>query len=136
MEPGHRGHKKTDAGETAPAVPMAFGSTVTLLFSDIRGFTEYTNQHGDEAAFQVLQEHNAIVRKQIETFGGQVVKTQGDSFMVAFTTARGAIPARSRSSARSRRRIGTTRAPGSRSASGSTPASRSVRRTAITSAAP
>jgi len=91
MEPGRRGHKKTDAAETAPAVPMAFGSTVTLLFSDIRGFTEYTNQHGDEAAFQVLQEHNAIVRKQIETFGGQVVKTQGDSFMVAFTTAKGAI---------------------------------------------
>jgi len=91
MEPGRRGHKKTDAAETAPAVPMAFGSTVTLLFSDIRGFTEYTNQHGDEAAFQVLQEHNAIVRKQIETFGGKVVKTQGDSFMVAFTTAKGAI---------------------------------------------
>ena len=68
-----------------------FDSTVTLLFSDIRGFTEYTNQHGDETAFKVLQEHNAIVRKQIETFGGKVVKTQGDSFMVAFTTAKGAI---------------------------------------------
>src|SRR5439155_605409 len=76
---------------TAPAVSGQFDSTVTLLFSDIRGFTEYTNQHGDETAFKVLQEHNAIVRKQIETFGGKVVKTQGDSFMVAFTTAKGAI---------------------------------------------
>src|SRR2546430_15791516 len=28
----------------------------------------------------VLQEHNAIVRKQIETFDGQGVKTQRDSF--------------------------------------------------------
>src|SRR3989475_537089 len=92
MEPGRRGDKKkTNGPETAPAPSMPFGSTVTLLFSDIRGFTEYTDQYGDEAAFQVLQEHNAIVRKQIETFGGQVVKTQGDSFMVAFTTARGAI---------------------------------------------
>ena len=91
MEAGRRGDKKTNAPETAPAVSGQFDSTVTLLFSDIRGFTEYTNQHGDETAFKVLQEHNAIVRKQIETFGGKVVKTQGDSFMVAFTTAKGAI---------------------------------------------
>ena len=77
--------------QAVPGVPVAFGSTVTLLFSDIRGFTQYTDQYGDEAAYQVLQEHNAIVRRQIDAFGGQVVKTQGDSFMVAFTTARGAI---------------------------------------------
>ncbi|MCL6639798.1 MAG: adenylate/guanylate cyclase domain-containing protein, partial [Candidatus Rokubacteria bacterium] len=72
-----------------PAPPLGF--TVTILFSDIRGFTEYTEQYGDEAAWEVLQAHNAIVRRQIEAFHGQVVKTQGDSVMVAFTTARGAI---------------------------------------------
>lgn len=75
----------------APDVSLPFGATVTILFSDIRGFTEYTNQYGDEAAFRVLQHHNALVRRQIERFGGHVVKTQGDSFMVSFTTARGAI---------------------------------------------
>src|SRR5437879_9816422 len=67
------------------------GSTVTILFSDIRGFTEYTEQYGDEIAFQVLQEHNEIVRRHIGAFSGKVVKTQGDSFMVAFTAARGAV---------------------------------------------
>src|SRR5215470_7558883 len=67
------------------------GSTVTILFSDIRGFTEYTDQYGDEAAFQVLQEHNSVVRREIDVFDVDVVKTQGDSFMVVFTTARGAI---------------------------------------------
>ncbi len=74
----------------APGSPPV-GSTVTILFSDIRGFTEYTDQYGDEAAFQVLQEHNDVVRRQIGAFAGKVVKTQGDSFMVAFTTARGAV---------------------------------------------
>jgi class 3 adenylate cyclase len=72
-----------------PASPLGF--TVTILFSDIRGFTEYTEQYGDEAAWEVLQAHNAIVQRQIEAFHGQIVKTQGDSVMVAFTTARGAI---------------------------------------------
>jgi len=75
-----------DAPGTVP-----FGGTVTIFFSDIRGFTDYTEQFGDEAAYRILREHNTIVRKQIEAFGGAVVKTQGDSFMVAFTTARGAI---------------------------------------------
>jgi class 3 adenylate cyclase len=78
---------------TAPSAgtSVPLGATVTLFFSDIRGFTEYTEQHGDEAAFRVLQNHNSIVRRQVELFGGHVVKTQGDSFMVTFGTARAAI---------------------------------------------
>jgi class 3 adenylate cyclase len=71
--------------------PVPFSGTVTIFFSDIRGFTDYTERFGDEAAYRILREHNVIVRKQIEAFGGVVVKTQGDSFMVAFKTARGAI---------------------------------------------
>jgi len=77
--------------QAGPGVPVPFGATVTILFSDIRGFTEYTEQYGDEAAFRVLRQHNALVRSQIENFGGRVVKTQGDSFMVYFTTARASI---------------------------------------------
>jgi len=76
---------------SVPSTPGSPGSTVTILFSDIRGFTEYTDQYGDEAAFQVLQQHNEVVQSQVEAFSGKVVKTQGDSFMVAFTTARGAV---------------------------------------------
>jgi len=77
--------------QDVPGASVPFGGTVTLFFSDIRGFTDYTEQFGDEAAYRILREHNTVVRKQIEAFGGVVVKTQGDSFMVAFTTARGAI---------------------------------------------
>src|SRR2546428_11803352 len=91
MAYGPERDKVTESPQAVPGASMPFGSTVTLLFSDIRGFTQYTDQYGDEAAYHVLQEHNAIVRRQIDAFGGQVVKTQGDSFMVAFTTARGAI---------------------------------------------
>ena len=80
-----------ESREAPPDTPVPFGGTVTIFFSDIRGFTDYTEQFGDEAAYRILREHNVIVRKQIEAFGGVVVKTQGDSFMVAFKTARGAI---------------------------------------------
>jgi class 3 adenylate cyclase len=72
-------------------VALPLGATVTIAFSDIRGFTDYTDQHGDEAAYRVLQQHNGVVRNQVDLFGGHVVKTQGDSFMIAFPTARSAI---------------------------------------------
>jgi len=89
METGPQEEVKSP--QAVPGTSTPFSGTVTIFFSDIRGFTDYTERFGDEAAYRILREHNAIVHKQIEAFGGVVVKTQGDSFMVAFTTARGAI---------------------------------------------
>ena len=67
-----------------PEPGVTFGSTVTILFSDIRGFTEFTESRGDEAAYRMLQQHNTLVQEQIALYGGHVVKTLGDSFMVSF----------------------------------------------------
>ena len=52
----------TSAGEEAQPATPSFGLTVTILFSDIRGFTEYTDQNGDEAAYTMLRLHNTLVR--------------------------------------------------------------------------
>jgi len=73
------------------AVPVPFSGTVTIFFSDIRGFTDYTEEFGDEAASRIVHEQDIIIRSQIDAYGGVVVKTQGDSFMVAFKATRGAI---------------------------------------------
>jgi class 3 adenylate cyclase len=75
----------------APEAAVPFSGTVTIFFSDIRGFTDYTEEFGDEAASRIVHEQDIIIRSQIEAYGGVVVKTQGDSFMVAFSAARGAI---------------------------------------------
>src|SRR4051794_31267158 len=74
-----------------PHIPLPFGPTVTIFFSDIRGFTEYTDAHGDAAAYRMLQHHNLIVQEQIALFGGHIVKTLGDSYMVSFDAARNAM---------------------------------------------
>jgi len=70
---------------------VPFGPAVTILFTDIRGFTSFTDRHGDEAAFRMLAEHNELLHEQIELHGGHVVKTEDDSFTVAFEAARAAI---------------------------------------------
>ena len=74
-----------------PPFPLTFAPTVTLFFSDIRGFTEYTDAHGDAAAFRMLQFHNTMVQEQIALYGGHIVKTLGDSYMVSFNAARNAM---------------------------------------------
>lgn len=71
--------------------PIAYGSTITILFTDIRGFTEFTDAHGDEAAYRMLQQHNNVVQEQIALYGGHVVKSLGDSFLVSFESARTAV---------------------------------------------
>jgi len=75
----------------APEVSVPLSDTITIFFSDIRGFTDTTEELGDEAASRLVREQDAIVRSHIEAFGGDVVKTQGDSFMVTFKATRGAI---------------------------------------------
>lgn len=80
-----------DAVRSESSVPLTFAPTVTLFFSDIRGFTEYTDSHGDAAAFRMLQYHNTMVQEQIALYGGHIVKTLGDSYMVSFNAARNAM---------------------------------------------
>jgi class 3 adenylate cyclase len=62
--------------------------TVTLLFSDIEGSTALNERLGDGRFLDVLHAHNQIVREQVSAHGGFEVKSQGDGFMVAFSSAR------------------------------------------------
>jgi len=52
--------------------------TVTIMFSDIVGFSAMTERLGDERVQEILHTHCAIVREQIAVHGGFEVKTQGD----------------------------------------------------------
>ncbi|CAM3678776.1 adenylate/guanylate cyclase domain-containing protein [Nocardioides marinus] len=58
--------------------------TVTLLFSDIEDSTALNDRLGDKAWVRVLASHDALVRAMVDKRRGRVVKTAGDSFMVAF----------------------------------------------------
>jgi eukaryotic-like serine/threonine-protein kinase len=66
------------------SVQIAPHGTVTIMFSDIEDSTELTVRLGDEAWQELLREHNALVREQLNEHDGYEVKTTGDGFMVAF----------------------------------------------------
>jgi class 3 adenylate cyclase len=84
-------HGEDSGPRATPEVSVSLSDTITIFFSDIRGFTDTTEEFGDEVANELVREQDAIVRSHIEAYGGDVVKTQGDSFMVAFKATRGAI---------------------------------------------
>ncbi len=62
----------------------AADGTVTIVFSDMEGFTAMTQRLGDHAAHQVIKAHNHIVRRAVRKHGGQEVELQGDGFLLAF----------------------------------------------------
>jgi class 3 adenylate cyclase/alpha-beta hydrolase superfamily lysophospholipase len=56
----------------------------TVMFSDIVGSTERTAAAGDRRWLDLLEQHNAIVRRELERYRGREVKTMGDGFMATF----------------------------------------------------
>jgi YVTN family beta-propeller protein len=63
---------------------------VTFLFSDIEGSTRLVKQLRERYS-EVLHEHQRLLRGAFESHRGFEVDTQGDSFFVAFASARDAL---------------------------------------------
>ena len=66
--------------------------TITFLFSDIEGSTRVLAELGDRYV-DVLLEHRRRLRDAFGRHGGFEVDTEGDSFFVAFASARDAVAA-------------------------------------------
>src|SRR5687768_16731811 len=56
----------------------------TILFTDIVGSTELASELGDRRWRDLLQEHDALLRREVERHGGREVNTAGDGFLVTF----------------------------------------------------
>jgi adenylate cyclase len=67
--------------------------TITVFFSDIEGSTELNAGLGDESWVRLLIAHDTLVRAQVERRDGHIVKSQGDGFMVVFTSPVDAVKA-------------------------------------------
>jgi adenylate cyclase len=68
-------------------------SPVTVVFTDLEGFTHYTAREGDEAARTLLAEHHKVVGPVVRSRGGKVVKRLGDGLMLSFPSAEAAVHA-------------------------------------------
>lgn len=67
--------------------------TITIVFSDIENSTQRATSMGDVAWMRVLSAHNSIITRNVQKWTGNVVKNQGDGFMLTFNGARQALRA-------------------------------------------
>jgi peptide/nickel transport system substrate-binding protein len=63
----------------------------TFLFGDIRGYTSYTRERGDEAGAALAQQFAAIVEALAPKYDGTLQELRGDEALVVFGSARRAL---------------------------------------------
>jgi class 3 adenylate cyclase len=65
----------------------------TFLIADIRGYTLFTQERGDEAAARLAARFADIVREAVDDRDGSVVELRGDEALAVFPSPRQAIRA-------------------------------------------
>ncbi len=64
---------------------------LVFLIADIRGYTRFTLEHGDEAAARLTSRFAELARAAIEQEDGQLVEVRGDEVLAVFASARQAL---------------------------------------------
>jgi adenylate cyclase len=60
------------------------GDELTILFTDVSGYSQWALEAGDEASLEMLRNVDALITESVEAHGGQVVKRLGDGTMAIF----------------------------------------------------
>jgi class 3 adenylate cyclase len=68
-------------------------TSLTFLFTDLKGSTELYERVGDLAAFDLVREHFKVLNEIVAAEAGAVVKTIGDAVMATFPTPDRAVAA-------------------------------------------
>ncbi|HXZ45405.1 MAG TPA: adenylate/guanylate cyclase domain-containing protein, partial [Pseudolabrys sp.] len=68
-------------------------TSLTFLFTDLKGSTALYDRVGDIVAYDLVREHFRILQEIVSSEGGAVVKTIGDAVMATFPTPDRAVSA-------------------------------------------
>ena len=64
---------------------------LTIMFTDMKGFTQRTSVSSRKQVEKLLDLHNEIIKPIFRTFGGDVIKSVGDAFLVVFESPTDAV---------------------------------------------
>jgi YVTN family beta-propeller protein len=82
----------TGAEQSAP--PENAGTQVrAFVIADIRGYTSFTQEHGDEEAGRLAARFASLCRRVVESHNGRVLELRGDEALSVFESPRFAIRA-------------------------------------------
>src|SRR6266508_494878 len=78
----------------------------TFLIADVRGYTRFTQEHGDEQAGDLAARFADLAGQVVSSCGGQVIELRGDEALAVFGSARQALRAAAELQRRFREREG------------------------------
>ena len=84
-------HSANVTARTVDDAAEGIADTMTVVFTDLEGFTSYTEREGDETAGRLLAEHQRVVGPIVRGRGGRIVKHLGDGLLVTFPSAEAAV---------------------------------------------
>lgn len=64
---------------------------LTVMFTDISGFTQHTEMISRDALMKRLETHNELLMPIVAHFDGKIVKTIGDAFLITFESPTNAV---------------------------------------------
>jgi class 3 adenylate cyclase len=64
---------------------------LTFLIADVRGYTQFTVEHGDAAAAKLATRFAAATRQVASAKGGRVIELRGDEALSVFSSTRQAL---------------------------------------------
>lgn len=76
---------ETDEGAPGTTARLA------VAFTDLEGFTRFTERNGDDAASQLIADHHKTVGPIVRSRGGRVVKRIGDGLLLTFPEPEAAV---------------------------------------------
>jgi class 3 adenylate cyclase len=81
------------ANAEKPAKPPMLAAILAFVIADIRGYTHFTLEHGDESAALLTTRFAEMARSVVEQWGGQLVEVRGDEVFLVFASAQQAVKA-------------------------------------------
>lgn len=75
----------------AESPAAATPTPLTVMFTDLEGFTRFTAENGDEVAAALIAEHQRVVGPIVRSRGGRIVKRLGDGLMLMFPAPEAAV---------------------------------------------
>lgn len=82
-----------DTRSSDALVSVAGADIRTFLLADIRGYTRFTQEHGDDAASTLAGRFADLVRDTVPLFEGELLELRGDEALCVFRSARQALRA-------------------------------------------
>jgi YVTN family beta-propeller protein len=81
-------------GDAEPSRRGSFPSAVlTFLIADVRGYTRFTQEHGDEEGGRLAAVFAELARDTVLSCGGELIELRGDEALCVFGSARQAMRA-------------------------------------------